>query len=420
MKLLNRTTTYFAIPMLLVLGIWTVLFYHNMLDEIYDSMDDGLENQKLLVIQKAKNTPEILNTPLFEDGYYTIKPIAAIPSGQVVDTYRDTLMYMQNERDFEPVRLLETVFQINGSHYKLKLITSMVEEDDLVEDLLYSILWLYLGLLAVLLILNNIVLKKIWDPFYTLLSRLADFRLEKDRGIDPIRSNIDEFVQLNTEVQKLVQLSVSSYTGQKQFIENASHELQTPLAISINKLELLAESGVGERAMESISSVLDNLERLVRLNRSLLLLSKIGNRNYLEETSIDFGELTKRLMVDFKDMAVHKKIEVHLKEEAKLQHSMNGDLANVLLTNLLINALVHGRERTTLMITISNKKMELANFGTEGALAADGLFERFQKTGRGAHSTGLGLAIAKAVADRYGIGLQYHFTDRHLFTLHFP
>jgi hypothetical protein len=126
MKLLNYTTAYFAAILLLVISVWAGLFYYNMLDEIYDSMDDGLENQKILVLQKAARDSTVFNRRTFDEGYYTVKKLPAAPAQTRKDRYQDTLMYMQNERDFEPVRMLTTIFQHQGRFSALRVLTSMV------------------------------------------------------------------------------------------------------------------------------------------------------------------------------------------------------------------------------------------------------------------------------------------------------
>jgi len=214
MKLLNYTTRYFAIILFLLLSLWAVLFYFEMLDEIYDSMDDGLENQKILVIRKAKEDPAILNKKEFGEGYYTIHKLANT-STQFKDSYRDTLMYMDSEKENEPVRLLETVFKQDGQFYKLKVITSMVEEDDLIEDLLFALLWLYIGLIISITVLNNVILKKVWNPFYQLINELKNFDIEENDTIKIRKTSIDEFKLLNNQVQQLLEKSRNSFHAQK-------------------------------------------------------------------------------------------------------------------------------------------------------------------------------------------------------------
>lgn len=420
MKLLNYTTRYFAIILFVLLSAWAVLFYFEMLDEIYDSMDDGLENQKMLVIRRAKEDTSILEKNEFGEGYYTIRKVEPKNIYNIKDNYRDTLMYMHNEEDFEPVRLLESVFQQNGEYYKLKVITSMVEEDDLIEDLLYSLLWLYLGLIISIIILNNIVLKKVWNPFYKLITELKNFNIEKDENIKVQDTSIEEFNLLNKQIQVLLQKSRDSFTGQKQFIENASHELQTPLAISINKLELYIENNdLSESELVQIAPVLNNLERLTRFNKSLLLLSKIENRQFLSEQKVSINSIIQDLVEDFSDFASHKEIELTIDVNETIDFKMNKDLAIILFTNLIKNAIVHGKSEHLINIEIDKQEVKISNFSESGALKKEKLFTRFYKISN-KNSNGLGLAISKAIADEYDLELEYYFDEKHIFKVGFP
>lgn len=421
MKLLNHTTKYFALLLILVISAWAVIFYVAMLDEVYDSLDDGLENQKMLIIRETKNDSTILNTTAFGIGNFIIQETSLQKNGKFTDSYRDTLMYMQNEAEYEPVRILESVFEREGSYYKIKLLTSMVEEDDQIENLIKYLIGLYLLLVTSIIILNNLVLKKVWSPFYNLIGKLKDFRIERDSPITSEPTAIDEFALLNKSVEKLMEKSRDTYIAQKQFIENAAHELQTPLAICINKLELLLEKGEmnGDQSQE-VAEVLDNLGRLTRLNRSLLLLSKIDNQQYVEEAVVDFKALSEKISIDFDDFAAHRNIDFKIIGEDSLAYPINEDLATILMTNLIKNAIIHGAEGKTIEIEITTDRLAVKNFGDKIGLDADQLFRRFEKSGFDMRSSGLGLAIAKAISDRYGLQLNYIFSDRHIFELRFP
>lgn len=420
MKLLNYTSAYFAAILLVLISIWAVIFYFEMLDEIYDSLDDGLENRKALIIQKAQEEPTILAQSKYGEGSYMIEEINAVEASQFRDIYRDTLMYMQNEKDDEPVRLLETAFRQNGSYYKLALYTSMVEEDDLVRNLLYLLLFLYLGLMGSIIIINNLVLRKIWKPFYRLLTQLKNFSIEKNEKVNFEKTNIEEFTLLNESMEKMLRKSQASYKNQKQFIENAAHELQTPLAISINKLELFIEKNDFDNVqIETIASVLDNLERLTRFNKSLLLLSKIENKQYTDKDSIPINALIKGIISDFKDLAAHHSISFELQEIDFLNFEMNKSLAIILFTNLIKNALLHGSKDSTIEIVIEKNTVSVKNIGEEKALEENKLFHRFHKQSVNQNSTGLGLAICKAITDKYGLELAYRFTGKHEFEVVF-
>ena len=420
MKLLNYTTTFFAVILFIIIPIWAALFYYNMLDEIYDSMDDGLDNQKLLVLQKARIDSSVFLRTSFDVGDYAIQEIPVALAGIKRDVYKDTLMYMKNEDEFEPVRMLQTVFKQNNRYYELKVITSMVEEDDLIQQLFYALLWLYVGLLATILVLNNVLLRRVWQPFYTLLSRIKSFRLETPQPIEDIPTRIDEFKLLNESVKKLIDGNVKAYTTQKQFIENAAHELQTPLAICLNKLEMFTDKySLTDEQLHQLAEVINHIERATRLNQSLLLLSKIENKQFEATEQVNISELTKSIVNDFSELAEFKEVEIHVNEKAKCQVQMHPELARILVTNLIKNAVVHNRKDGLVQVIIDSKRLEIQNTGSPTPLDPKNIYKRFYKERASHTSTGLGLSIAKAIADLYDLQLSYHYNKAHHFAMQF-
>ena len=380
MKLLNYTSVYFSVALLIVISIWAAVFYYTMLIEIYDSIDDGLDNQKGLVIQKAATDTNLLNKNNFDESDYTINEIPAGAAVNLRDTYIDTMMFMQNEKSDEPVRLLKTVFLQNGKYYELKVATSMVEEDDLVRQMFFSILWLYLGLVLFIIIFNNFLFKKIWQPFYQLLKHLKKFRLDKPEPVAPIKTKVDEFNMLSETVQKFVQRNIDTYTSQKHFIENASHELQTPLAISINKLETLVEDDqLKPDQLKLVASAMDHLERLTRLNKSLLLLSKIENKQFAEESPVDINELIQKITTDFSDQLTFSNLKLTIMEKNSCIQKMNIGLATILLINLVKNAIIHNKTAGFVTITIDSNSLMVENSGVEKPLDQDKIFNRFHR-----------------------------------------
>jgi signal transduction histidine kinase len=420
MKLLNYATAYFAALLLVVLLVWAGLFYYNMLDEIYDSMDDGLENQKILVLRQAARDSTVLSQKDFENGYYTVKELPFAAAKNRREVYLDTLMYMQNEKDYEPVRMLKTVFRQHDRYYELRVITSMVEEDDLIEDLLYSLLWLYLGLLTSILLLNNVLLRRIWQPFYQLLKALKSFRLADPKPLPPPHSRIAEFRLLHAAVDQLLQSNIDTFTSQKNFIENAAHELQTPVAISLNKLELLADHpNLQQDQLAQIGAITEHLQRLSRLNKSLLLLSKIENNQFETEAEVDINALLKKILADFSDQIDYRDLTLTVAEKGACRQRLNPDLAAILLLNLLKNAVLHNHPGGFIRVELRPDLLMIANSGQEKPLNAHKLFSRFYQESPSPAATGLGLAIAKAIADRYRFRLRYDYQSAHVITVHF-
>lgn len=420
MKLLNHTLSYLSVALFAVIGVWAVLFYFNMLDEIYDSIDDGLENSKMLIIEKVKVDTTLIHKNELGESNYAIREIAEEQALGFRDVYVDSALYMHNESDYEPVRMLKTVFRSsNGKYYHLVIVSSMVEEDDLIEDLLWAIIVLYLILLASILIVNNVLLKRVWKPFYDILDKLKGFKPGSPHTDPAINTHVKEFNDLNETVSDLLQRTTETFNSQKQFIENASHELQTPLAISINKLELLAEKKVSDDQLTEISQVIQSLERTTRLNKTLLLLSKIENKQFPEENIVNFNALTTRLIQALRDLAEFKSVSLSVNAESVLSFRMNSELAEAMVTNLLKNAIIHNHEGGAVDIKIDPLTFTIENSGDDAQLDASQIFRRFYKGSSQQTSTGLGLAIVKSIVNYYGLTINYEYNGRHKFVILF-
>lgn len=408
-----------SIVFFLVIGIWAAFFYVNLLDEIYDSIDDGLENSKILIIQKAHTDSTILHKTSFFESNYAIHEIPLERALRLRDTYIDSALFSVSEEDYEPVRILKTAFRANdGKYYELHVVSSMVEEDDLIEDISYSILWLYIILLVSTLVINNVLLKRIWKPFYQILDRLKNFSVESPDTETPVQTKVTEFQMLNESVNSLLYRTVETFTSQKQFIENASHEMQTPLAISLNKLELLAEKeSLSDAEAQEIGSIVQTLERLTRLNKALLLLSKIENRQFDGSSPVNMNEIADRVVSELTDFAEYKSVHIEKNYSDTLTVQMNPQLAAIMISNLVKNAIVHNVERGTVSLTVDATSLAVANTGKAQPLDASQVFKRFYKASDSSSSTGLGLAIVKSIADSNNLSVEYTFNQKHFFTI---
>ena len=421
MKLLNQSLLYVSIAMLFIIGIWSLVFYVNLKDEIRDSIDDGLDNNRLLILQKIKSDSTLFNQNEFGGNNFKINPIHKPLALKAKDIYKDTLMYRLNEDDLEPVRILHTVFEQQNNYYKLTIISSLVEEDDLIEDSLWSVIWLFLILVISIIIINNIVLRKIWYSFYNILEQIKTFRLDKDSPAINAKTNTKEFKELQNASNILITQSKNAYISQKQFTENASHELQTPIAIIINKLELLLESEyLKEKDAKTISEVLNISGRLKKLNNSLLLLAKIENKQFLEQKYISVNQISKEFLSDLQEFAEFKKIDIIVEETSDCKVNINNSLAEILISNLIKNAIFHNKENGKIHLNFSENKFTFFNSGNTAALNPETIFQRFTKNATNTKSTGLGLAICMAICKFYGISLTYQFKENnHCFTVDF-
>jgi signal transduction histidine kinase len=419
-SLQNYTLRYLVVALLAIIAVWAGLFYAIILEEVYDNIDDGLKNSKILIIREAYANPELLETGKFGINQYKIEPL---PKGSYnfADTFTSTFEFMEYDDDNEPVRLLQTVFNDKaGNPHKLTIRASMVEEDELLEDLLTALISLYIMLVASIALLNRIVLRKAWQSFYLLLDKLKTYKLGTGKTFEAPQSGIREFKTLGTELEDLLQRNEAIFSSQKQFIENASHELQTPLAISLNKLELFAENNaLPDAQMAELGKISDTLNRLVRLNKSLLMLSKIENRQYAEEETVNFNDLISTMAEDFADLADFKGITIEIINRGTLAFNMNRGLALTLVTNLFKNAIVHNHEGGNITVLIFNDSFSIENTGRSRALDQKQVFDRFYRISDNDQSTGLGLSIVKSIVQSYKLAVSYNFNGNHSFTISF-
>lgn len=391
-----------------------------MLDEIHDSIDDGLDNYKLLIIKQMEDDSTIFQKSEFAEGNYTVHQIKKEKALGMRDYFTDTLLYMQNEQDLEPVRMLTSAFNHQGEYYQLTVFNSTVEEDDLIEDLLYSIILLYVILVVSIILINNVVLKKLWQPFYSLLTDLKSFRIEKDTALPSVESKTKEFKELEIAVNALIVRARETYLNQKKFTENASHELQTPLAIISTKLELMLEKeGLDATHAENVGQILQTIQRLTRLNKSLLLLSKIENRQFNEPALVDFGKLVDQSVEDLEDFASFRDVEISVEKSSVLTSHMDENLASILVSNLLRNAIFHNITGGKVQVILKEDTIQVRNTGKKQALDDRKIFDRFEKETTNNSSTGLGLAIVQAICKLYGFEVRYSFDGEHCFEVRF-
>lgn len=411
MRLLDRSLLHLSLALLLVLAVWATAFFFVVREAVMDSIDEGLEEQHELILHRVKQDPSALHvTDLGLHGH------AIFPTDhKVKERFSDTLIHVPAEGKVEKVRLMTKGFKLDGQRYRMLVFTSTVEEDDLLEDLLIALIALYVLVLLTIIVVHNVVLRNVWKPFHVLLRQIKGFRLGSDTALPEVPTDIREFKELKAAADTLVRHATSAYAQQRSFTENAAHELQTPLAIAINKLEMLAEEGGDEaQRMEVVGEVITLLERLVRLNRSLLLLARIENRQFVHEQDVAFGPLATNVADELDDLAAHRQVRLQVVDQGPLVVRMDPDLARIMLTNLVKNAIVHNVPGGHATVRIAPHGIEVRNTGRPVALDPERIFDRFHKETTADAGTGLGLAIVKAIADLHGLRLTYHFAEEHV------
>ena len=421
MKLLSYTYRKLALLLFLLMAVWGVLFYYAIIDEVVDETDDTLENYGEILMESALHDPSILETEGSLMSFYKFTPISEEEGRHYRQVFYDATVYIELEDEDEPVRVMCTAFRMpDGQYYELKLMISILERDDMVEAMLWYLGALFLLFLICTSIGIQLVLKGVFRPLHRLLDWLHCIQPGKE--VPPLDNptKIREFRQLSDAALDMGNRSYKAYGEQKQFIENASHELQTPLAIVRGKVELLAESeGMTEQQMEQLDEIYATLGRAVKLNKSLLLLSRIENGQYTEMEDVSVDEILDELLPDLMDIYEHKQVRlIRKREEQPFIIRCNHSLAQILVSNLVKNSLLHNREGGELQVLTTPTSLVIKNTG-DVPLDGEKLFRRFYHGMDGKKdSTGLGLAIARSIALSSSLKLTYEWQDgMHTFRL---
>jgi signal transduction histidine kinase len=407
MKLLNKTSIYYILFAIPVFAVCSVLLYSLVSSEIIDNLDEALMKKKLQIEQRLKSGKEIGD--LEESMSLTLLTTAAKENKY---SYSDTMMYDAMEYEMLPFRVLKaSVTDAKNNHYLFQVQESFIESDDLITSILFPVLGLFIVLLFGFFLINWYVSKKLWHPFYVTLSQLNQYKIDNAPQQFNI-TNVHEFSELNRSLTTMTEKMYADYHSQKQFIENASHEIQTPLAVIKNKIELLIQSTtLSENDVSIIQSVYNASNKLSSLNKALLLLSKIENNQFKEVEVVSFKTVIEKTLHHFEDLIALKNIQVEKKYLNDVTHSMNPVLADILITNLLQNAIRHNVKNGTIAIELSNKRVMISNTSESSVSNTNELFQRFRKNEASAESIGLGLAIVKEIGDNYHVSIQYSCID---------
>jgi signal transduction histidine kinase len=325
------------------------------------------------------------------------------------------------DKDMEPYRVLRSSIAIQGKPYTLVARISLLQ----MEETVLSIVGIYILLVVLLLVTMFVFTRRLsltlWQPFYSLLNQLEKFELHSPAPLRIPDTEVEEFYNLNTAIETLIARNVAIYKSQKEFVENAAHELQTPLAIMQGRLDnMIQQQQLSATQAQALEELQQSLSRLNKLNKNLLLLSRIDAQTAIEKIPIPASGILHALLDSLADQLAYKNITVtaHLAEGITIKG--NQLLFETLLNNLLINAIYHNRQGGSLTISLSLHQLTISNTGASAPLDTNKLFERFSKINPSGGGTGLGLAIANKIAALHGWQLSYTYKEgQHIFLVAF-
>ena len=423
MRLIDNIAVRLSMALLPVIALWAMIFYFVMVDEINDEADDLLESYAEQLMVKKLSGEKLPEADVMTDTHYRIGSVsqsyALAHSGM---EYYDSDFHMDSADEDEPARFLRIIFSDREDEwFELTVCTPTFEKEDLKKTILWWVLALYLLLLLTVIFIALAVLQKSMRPFYRILDWLNSYTPGQPGNSLEIITEVSEFTRLEKTVSEMAERSEDAFEKQKQFIGNASHELQTPLAVLGGRIDwMLDNEPLTESATGELIQMKRSLGHIVRLNKTLLLLTKIDNGQFPDVSLVNVNDLIAEQANMFSEIFTARNIGCRISApETSVTVRMNETLANILVTNLIKNAFVHSPEGGKICITLTEDSLLVSNTGTS-PLDGGRIFERFHQGVRKEGSSGLGLAIAKTIADRNGMDLTYSFNNgNHCFMLKF-
>ncbi|WP_057936547.1 sensor histidine kinase [Algoriphagus resistens] len=416
MKLITIISLWFLGITLAALFIGTVVIYNKLGAEIDFELGMELDRQ----IESYANRIE-KGAPAHKLAYDRLE-IKQIPMEWPVEDIwlRDTLAYHDPMNRNEIQLKASRSFKIDGKHYRISYYNLVVEADDITETIVTTMLVVFFVQLVFIGLFLWIISKRIFRPFNDSLSSLQQFSFQKNKPLTFPKNGIFEFDRLNMFLEKMSKKLLKDYRQIKEFSENLSHEIQTPSAVVRGKLELLMNEAITEPQAVLIQSAFDSNERIRRIVKSLAILAKLENEEFETPNPYDFSEGLKAILESLEEVIfIHAiQLERHIQDGVIL--NIHPYVAEILLHNLIGNAIKHNQEGGEIFINLDNHRLEIKNTGKTPSFDTAEMLERFKKEADYPDSVGLGLAIVSQICKNYGFSLKYEFEESfHVIRIHF-
>lgn len=421
MKLLTKSSLLNILYSSVLLLISIPVLYYAIHRRVVEEVKENLLSQKDDIIQKVsqKDSAELIlwmkNLEL---------NVAILPSRQAntdTDKFYTSTFYDKMANEYSPYLILESNINVKGKFYFVQIKNSLLDSKDLIESIVRIVASLMLLIIIGLVIINRLLSKKLWQPFYHTIKKLEDYRIDKTDTLLLPATSVAEFNDLNNAILGLTNRNQKVYQLQKEFTENASHEMQTPLSVFQAKLDLLMQTKpLQEEQYELISDLAVVIQKMRKLNMSLLLLTKIENNQFAEEENISIQQVLEKTIEQYLFLAEEKNIAIQYEciEDAVLH--ANTSLIEIMLGNFISNAIRHNHVNGTVSIKSYKTHISFINTGTAIPLDTEKIFQRFHKQTTDDNSIGLGLQIAKKIAEHYQFSVKYFFEKQtHHFLLNF-
>lgn len=420
MKLVTRTSLYYLVSGIPIMFVSAFICFDIATEEIRENSDLLLGHFKRQVETHIRHRDTASVDAIVRSGEAQVRKIGTVEQPTVV--FSDTLISDPadpGEDELNVNRMITADVNVHGQGYRIKVWRTTMQSGQLVMGISAAVFTVLMLLCGIYLILNYYTSQHLWKPFYRALDNLRIFRASEGTTPAFLDSNITEFKRLNTSLEEMMQAMVADYGRQKKFSEAVSHEIQTPLAVIKSRIDLLIQSpDLTDQMAPLVAGIDDACSKLIRISRSLILLTRIENKQFPASDRVSLAKKVMSALALFDEHVKEKELTLQVEVKEDFTLTANADLCLVLVNNLVQNAIRYNNTGGQIEVLVDRNLLQIANTGPNIALQKEGLFKRFNKNAEVKDSIGLGLSIAFEIANASGLSLQYAFEEgRHIFRL---
>ncbi|MDD5185640.1 MAG: HAMP domain-containing sensor histidine kinase [Paludibacter sp.] len=409
MKFLTKINRNYFILLTITLLVVTVSAFFTLNKILLHNTKQHLIEQTSLIKKQIAERSELPNI------YPIIEVKKDTQNSFVEPSFKRILIKNEKEDEMEEFLEYSNQIKVKANFYTVKLRESTFESEDLVAILTGSLSILLLSVLIITFFISKKFNKTVWKDFEKNLQKIEQFSFTANKPLSLLKSDIEEFDRLNKVVDNLTEKLGADYLSLKEFSENASHEIQTPLSIVLLNLEEVLQQDLNEETFKKVLTSIHALKRLSTLNQSLILLTKIENKQFIADRTINFNELIVRKTEEFSSLFETKNIKVELELSNDFVVKINEQLAEILVNNLLSNAIKHNINQGEILISLTENEFKICNTGEQNSLTDDTIFNRFTKGN--SKSYGLGLAIVKNICETNLLQIHYSKNEFNCFSI---
>ncbi|MEI6087929.1 MAG: HAMP domain-containing sensor histidine kinase [Bacteroidota bacterium] len=414
MKLFTKYNRINITATILIFLAGSVAFYFVLDYVLIRQLDTTLRSEKQEIseyVQLHQQLPEIQNT---KEQWIQISKTKEVHANIIS---KSIPVYNKSEDEVEYIRQLIFIVPVKNENYLVTVNKSETET----EELLKLIILVTISMVAMILVFNYLINRRlitsIWQPFYNTINNIKDYAANQ-QALSLSKEPIDEINLLNESLNSMTEQIHKDFFALRSFTENASHEMQTPLAIIRTKVDSLYQFAEGkEIMMQQLLAIEDACLKLSKLHQSLLLLTKLENKQFILNESIQLKSIIQQKCDERIELFQSKQIELII-EATQFNINFHQHLAEILTSNLLNNAIRYTSVGGTISILLNQKMLKVSNTSIAGSLDTEKVFTRFYKASE--TGTGLGLSIIKEICISAGFNVTYNYEkEMHHFIINF-